>query len=301
MSVVYPQQITVESPWSKLNDIPFLYDYGCVFDFGEDIFIATAGTSSTEREIYTFNLDTKGFSKISGTYSSSIVDPVSCTLGGLGYAIGQKKTEGVGFEVFNPDSLVWRKLPDYPGTQQAIPFIVADDSVIYAGSGRNYLLQNSSYTDTWKYSPKKNRWTNLANIGDVSLASSQIYIDNKILTQVVFYRVYQYNPTANYWNSVLYRKGFIGRSGTVSVVLNGKWYLGCGDNYGVHLSTGYFGGLTNQFMVYDPATNTWSELENEILPIRSMPLYFTAGGYMFVGGSQRTHLYDFYMYDPSKE
>jgi hypothetical protein len=299
-SKVYPEKISVTNSWKRLNDLPFLYDYGCVFDFGEEIYVATAGISSTERDIYTFDINTREFIKTDGTFSSSVVDPVSCTLNGKGYVIGQKTTEGVGFEVFNPDSLTWRKLSDYPGTQQAIPFIVSDDSVVYAGSGRNYLLQNSSYYDTWKYSPKTNKWTKLHDIGNVALTSSQIYINKQILTVSVFKELYQYNASTNYWDRILYNS-FYGKSGHVSVVLNGKWYLGCGDDYGIHRSTGYMSGLTNQFQVYNPTTKQWSELCNEILPARSMPLYFTAGGFLFVGGSQRTHLMDFWMYDPSKE
>jgi len=299
-SVIYPEKFNVNGgPWTRLNDLPFLYDYGCVFDFGEVVYVATAGPSSTEKEIYSFDVVSKGFTKTAGTYSSSIVDPIACTLNGKGYIIGHKATTGVGFELFNPDSLVWRKLPDYPGTQTAEPVIISTDSVIYAGSGRHYNNVNYYYNDMWKYSPVTNKWTNIKNIQYLAMPSNQIYLGGTVYFSTIYNFLYKYDASDNLWVKVSSNTPFYVVGGTVSAILNDKWYVGCGDSHGLHSVVS--SDVTNKFYSYDPGSNVWKASSNGSIPARSMPLYFTASGYMFVGGSQRTHLYDFYMYDPSKE
>jgi N-acetylneuraminic acid mutarotase len=300
-SKVCLDRISVFNAWTQLNDLPFLFDYGCVFDFGEDIYIATAGTNSTDRDIYAFDLATKGFSMVGRTYFSSvIVDPLACTLNGKGYVIGRKSSGGVGFELFDPASMTWSRLPDYPGTQDAVPFIFADDSVVYAGGGRYYdYTTGGQYLDVWKYSPVTKYWTKLANLpDDYSFPSNQIYLNGNVLVMTIN-NLYIYNFSMNSWRYVTV--SFVSRpiAGTVSAVLNGKWYVGCGDKNGLHFSP--IGNENNAFVIYDPTSKSWTDMKSEILPPRAMPMYFTAGGYLFVGGSQRTHLYDFWMYDPSKE
>ena len=65
----------------------------CAFDFGEEAYIVTGGeTAIYEKEMYRFNPCNKGFTRIPGTFRSEILNPVSCTLDGKGYMIGQKST-----------------------------------------------------------------------------------------------------------------------------------------------------------------------------------------------------------------
>ena len=293
---VYSQQYFVNSMiWGRLDDLPFLYDYGCVFDFGEDIYVATADISPTQKALYKFDIDTKGFSKLPVTFSSSIVDPLACTLNGKGYILGQKSTASVGFEVFVPDSMIWRKLPDYPGTKTAVPFIIADDSVIYAGSGRTYN-SGTYYKDFWKYSPKTNKWKQLANIPSLSMPSNQAFINGNLLFATTDKILYKYNPSNNSWTN-FGTTPFSVLGGTASVFLNGEWYICFGDYYGTH--SGLNDGNTNIIYIYNPTTKSWRSINNPPLAARTMPLYFTAGGYLYIGGSQRSHLYDFWEFDPT--
>jgi hypothetical protein len=299
----FPQKYSNDSPWQRLNDLPFLYDYGCAFDFGEDVYVATAGTSSTSRYIYVFDINSKSFNKLPGIFNSDIVDPFSCTLNGKGYIIGQRSTVSVGFELFNPDSLIWRKLPDFPGPKESIPFIVAADSVILAGCGRPYNTINyGDLRDLWKYSPKTNRWTRLADAPSFfcCFPPNQYYKDGILYSTGSFY-TWEYSMASDSWTRT--SGALMGDyGGTVSVELNGKWYLGGGNRDWAHTDGTNLLDFDNaQFYVYRTDTKKWSDLNYEPYIPHTLSMYFTVGGYLFIGGSQRAHTYDFWMYDPSKE
>ena len=315
---VYPFKYTHVGPWRRLDDLPFLYEYACVFDFGEEAYVATAGETGTyEKEIYRFNPSVAGFEKLPVTCLSTVLNPASCTLNGKGYVIGQRSiyNSGIGFEVFNPDSLTWRLLPDYPGTGIVNPCIVADDSVIYAGCGK---IEEPSgfiwYRDFWKYSPATNSWTQLADCPQNVSFSNHIFIDGRLLfagfegTTGPRYLL-EYKPLTNTWNQVEITDENLGYWGLwdfkngakVSVVNNGKWYLGFGDwyqaNYDVYYETTN-PDVNNRFYSFDPSDNSWKTISNVAAPPRTFPMAFSYGGKIYIGGSQVYHYYDFWEYDP---
>jgi N-acetylneuraminic acid mutarotase len=303
-TLTYPLKYSHSGPWLRLNDLPFLYDYACVFDFGEEVYVATAGTSAYNRDVYRFDIDTYGFEKVGNNISSEILNPISCVLDGKGYVIGQRGQSpyGIPFEVFNPDSLTWRSLPPYPGSQGVNPCIVADDSVVYAGCGK--LAATSTYvwyTDFWKYSPKTNTWTRLADFPcPYTFFSNQIFLNGKIYFHSCRYNdaTYEYLPASNTWVKVV--DGVIGSLGArVNTELDGKWYIGFGDWWAYHVN--YYStnpNINNGFYCFDPSTNLWKTIDDVAVSARTFPLSFSAGGYIFIGGSQYTHLYDFWRYDP---
>lgn len=310
-SKVYPDKYILSGPWTRLTDLPFNYDYACVFDFGEEVYVATANTSAYDRSIYHFNLASRQFEQVPGSYVSSIQDPIACTMNGLGYVLGQKGGSlfSIGFEVFNPDSLTWRTLPQYPGTISSNTFLFSGDSVIYAGCGRYAKTWSSNfYKDFWKYSPRTGKWTRLADCPYYSFFYNQVTISGRIYVAshagLGFTRyLLEYLPGSNTWQTLASgdNMDFI-LGARVNVVNNGKWYLGFGDCWAIH--TSYESSdpdINNRFYRYDPETNTWTTLSYPAVSARTFPMAFSAGGYVFIGGSQYTHVKDFWMYDPSKE
>lgn len=314
----YPYKYTHTGPWRRLDDLPFLYEYACVFDFGEEAYVATAGeTGMYEKEIYRFNPSVSGFDRLPVTCLSTVLNPASCTLNGKGYVIGQRSTyhTGIGFEVFNPDSLTWRLLPDYPGTGIVNPCIIADDSVIYAGCGK--IEEPSSfvwYRDFWKYSPATNSWTQLADCPQNVSFSNHVFIDGRLLfvgfvgTTGPRYLL-EYKPLSNTWDQVEITDENLGYWGLwdfkngakVSVVNNGKWYLGFGDWYQANYDSSYERtnpDVNNRFYSFDPSDNSWKTISNVAAPPRTFPLAFSYGGKVYIGGSQVFHYYDFWEYDP---
>ena len=316
---VYPQKYTHTGPWRRLDDLPFLYEYACVFDFGEEAYVVTAGETGTyEKEIYRFNPSVSGFDRLPGSYLSTVLDPSSCTLDGKGYVIGQRSTSytGIGFEVFNPAMLAWSMLPDYPGTGIVNPCIIADDSVIYAGCGKvadpNYF---GWYRDFWKFSPATNSWTQLAECPYNVSFSNHAFIDGRLIFVGFPYNsggpkyLLEYMPLTDSWNQVEITEENLGywglqdfRNGAkVSVINNGEWYLGFGDLYQVNYDNAYDGtnpDVNNRFYSFDPADNSWKTINNVAAPPRTFPLAFSIGGKIYIGGSQIYHYYDFWEYDP---
>ena len=304
-------------PWLRHPDLTFPYEYGCVFDFGEEVYIATGGvTGPYVMQLYRFNPGTRWFNKLPGTWQTSIRNPVSCTLNGKGYIIGFKATfDPVGFEVFNPDSLKWRELPDYPGTKHANLCLVADDSVIYAGCGKNMDFNIYEwYKDFWKYSPATGRWTRLADSPMSISFTNHVFIDGRLLFlgfQGVSGARYllEYLPQTDTWIQEEITEEDLGYWGLsdikngarVSLVSGGKWYLGFGDWYqsfepGAYSNTSP--DVNNRFYSFDPANNTWTTLSNVAAPPRTFALSFTSDGKIFIAGSQVLRYNDFWEYDP---
>ncbi len=308
-----PVKYTHNGPWLRINDLPFLYDYGCAFDFGEEAYVITGGESVVySKEIYRFDPSNKGFAKVPGNFYSSILNPISCTLEGKGYMIGQKSNDfaGVGFEVFNPDSATLRRLPDYPGTKTVNPCIIADDSVIYAGCGKMTIFYDHIwYRDFWKYSPATNKWTRLADCPYYVSFSNQVFIDGRIifLGHLGLYYLLEYHPLTNTWSYIemnesefnyYFLVGFK-YGARVSVENAGKWYVGFGDWYQTNLDYGVTNpGINNRFYTFNPADNSWVTINNVAAPPRTFAFSFSIEGKIYIGGHQIYRWYDFWEYDP---
>lgn len=287
-TITYPDKFTVSgSPWKRLTNLPFLYTgSGCTFDFGDRVLISTSGSSSTERVVYEFDNNTLGFNQIPGSFQSSITIPYTAILKGKGYVLGSTNDRKVALEVFNPDSLTWRRLKDFPGDWVTTPVFLADDSVLYAGPGA-YREWNSTnfFRDFWKYSPTTNRWTRLRDFISVTESTNCMFIENKIVLYDGYLREYQ--PSSNSWITLSHQSLGKTYADRVSLVLNNLWYIG-------------FGG-DNSLFKYDPVTDSATEILYAAPFKRSRALAFSSGGYLFIGGDPATSSYDFWMYDPSKE
>lgn len=87
--------------------------------------------------------------------------------------------------------------------------------------------------------------------------------------------------------------------GRVSLIDDGKWYIGFGD-WRLSFDPGYSAlpNLNNRFYCFDPVTNTWKTISNVVSPPRTFALSFTSGGKIYIGGSQVLSYYDFWEYDP---
>lgn len=308
-----PVKYTHSGAWRQLADLPFLYDYGCAFDFGEEAYVITGGEGDTyDKEVYHFDPSTKGFVRIPGTFRSDILNPISCTLGAKGYMIGQKSISwtGIGFEVFDPDNMTVIKLPDYPGTRIVNPSIIADDSVIYAGCGKIATSgYHTWYYDFWKYSPATNKWTRLADCPYNVSFSNQVYINGRLifLGDMGLKYLLEYHPETNTWSQTELKEGeydywlLLGfkYGARVSVVNGGKWYIGFGDWYQSHEDYGVTNpDINNRFYIFDPADNSWETINNVASPPRTFALSFSIGGKIYIGGHQIYEWYDFWEYDP---
>jgi hypothetical protein len=301
-SVVWPQNYMLNGPWKKLDDLPFLYSNGCVFDMGEEAFVVTAESSPDQRTVYRFDAATETFIRHPGTYITHIECLSTASIGRKGYVIGNRTDEPqIGLEVFNPDSLTWKSLPDYPGSFGEAPWIVADDSVLYAGSGKT-VSGTSTYINNefWKYSPTTGRWTRLSDSWfSGSLPGRQAYINGKIYAALN--AIYSYDPSLNTWEYVSYVEDEAMYNYGLSVVLNEKWYTGYGDFYDYHYASPEYHQYNTAMMIFDPVTSTWSNVEYPGMSPRSRMISFTIGDVLYSGGDQNYNLYDFYKWDPLNE
>lgn len=301
-SVVWPQLFSLESAWEKLDDLSFLYNYGCTFDLGELVYVATAESSPSIKSVFKFDTATETFIKLPGTFVSQVEDPVGTGLGGKCYLIGNKQVSSeIGFEVFIPDSLTWRAFPDYPGSIGITPWVIADDSVIYASGGMIDDGTSMSYNeDFWKYSPKTGKWSRLANLMYGSKSGRQACLNGSIYAISPNDLVSTYDASSDSWRwtggyAPYESKYYNG----ISAVLDGKWYMGYGGWVLQHSGDASYQSYQKAMSAFDPLTETWSEVPYPGMPERSRAVSFTIGNILFTGGDQNLHLYDFYKYNPS--
>lgn len=317
----YPFAYTHSGPWQRLADLPFLYLFGCVFDFGEEVYIASGNGDIAyfTRELYRFDPDILGFSKLPGIWETGISCPISCTLDGKGYIIGLKENGGaIGFEVFDPDYVTWQTLPDFPGLGMANVCLIADDSVLYAGSGFRWgTTDDIWFSQFWKYSPKSNSWTRIADSPYYISFTNHIYIDGRLLflgfddfSDKRY--LLEYLPLTDTWMQKEISEEDLGYWGLhdiklgarVSLISDGKWYLGFGDMLQTFDWGNYYykpSGVTNRFYCFDPAYNTWTTISNVAAPPRTFAISFTSNGKIYIGGSQAYKYYDFWVYDPEPD
>lgn len=108
--------------------------------------------------------------------------------------------------------------------------------------------------------------------------------------------LWRYDPATNAWAQMA--TGLNGRYNHASAVLNGKLYVQGGYGWG---ASGGGSGILDDLMVYDPATDTWTQLQKAPLACRDHSLVamggklYLYGGYATAGGHRAT----LYVYDPS--
>jgi len=304
-ALVYPSKFVVsEAAWTRLNDLPFIYDCGWVMDFGDDVFVFTKASSNTEKSLYRFNNNTLGFDKLDGVYNSQIIQGYASVIKNKAYIVGQASSGGdILLEEFDTISKKLSSLSSFPGEKAFIPMIIADDSVLYIGGGESTYPYYVYFTyQFWKYSLATGKWTRLQNVPYNIRAGNQYCSNNRIYCLADDRFVYEYKPLSNSWEMITGSSSPLNPyGGTANFSINDKWYIGFGSWFGLDFYDYSYESMSNGFAKWDPLMNKWTSIEYVPITARGMPLSFSAGKYGFIGGSQTTTRVDFYLYDPSKE
>lgn len=152
----------------------------------------------------------------------------------------------------------WKQINSgFPGVARnaAIGFTI--DDVTYVGLG--FDGNGERLSDFWAYNPSQGYWDNLGRLASDS--------------------------NARFPGSA--------RNGAVAFALNGKGYVGLGDNDQDYLA---------DFYEYNPATRSWRKLADFPGGARRGAVAFTVGNKAYVGtGYNDNYLVDFWSYDPTTD
>ena len=149
---------------------------------------------------------------------------------------------GLGFtnEVWKYNTLndSWLRIKDFPGVHRAVAIACADSAHIYFGTG----YKTMSLNDWWEYEPSTDSWTQKKPMPDSGRGNAVAFtINNRYFVATgrhfggdltgghVKSDIMEYDPQRNVW----YNRGDLpasGRENAMVFVLNGKGYIGLGEN-----------------------------------------------------------------------
>lgn len=272
------------SAWSRLPDLGFVNN-SFTMDYGNEVYV-TAYDNYQTVNLFRFNPTGPDFSP-AGSFSNSMYffgRPV--IKGDKVYMLGHTYYEAQ-FLVFDRSTKTLSKISNTPSAAMLQANLIDGDTVLYAGGGNSSNYSDDLKKEFWKYSLKTEIWTRLNDMPFFSVSSNCFTINGRHFALATDKKLWEYNPSADSWISRSVYPG-TGYRGLMNVVCNGKAYLGHGT-YG-----------DNELYSYDPVTDAWSPLHDELPVHRAFPFAFQSGGKIYFGGgdSNRT---DFWMYDPSKE
>jgi len=141
------------------------------------------------------------------------------------------------FWKYDTNRNTWTRLKNLPG-DRAGALICADSMHIYYGTGYN----TGNYNDWWEYFPTTDSWTQRTSMPDNGRVNGvSVNINNRFFVSTgrhwggnltgghLIADIVEYDVTRNSW----YERGNIpdgGRENAVSFVINGKGYIGQGEN-----------------------------------------------------------------------
>ncbi|MDO1449657.1 kelch repeat-containing protein [Rhodocytophaga aerolata] len=191
----------------------------CDHVYYRDLWAYTPQTNSWEK-VVTFDI---------GEFDSS--------LGGTAFVIGNKayiqnRNNLWEFDPFTNTLTPKKNLPDI--LHYAVSFAIGDKG--YIGTGFN----GSSHKELYEYNPTTDQWTQKASLGGgarygaVGFALNGLGyigggIEGEYTNQGTYKDFWQYNPSADSWKKVEDYSGE-GKFEAIADVVNGKAYVGTGDN-----------------------------------------------------------------------
>ena len=195
---------------------------------------------------------------------------------------------------FDPIANTWSTLPPFPGNQcrGAVAFLL--DDLIFVGTGQTTAGFTS---DFYAYDITNNQW--LSGVppfpGSPRTSAVAFSIDDKAYvgtggTGCGTTDFYEYKLSSNTWVQRA-NVGTLIRQEAVGFAVNGKGYIGTGDN--CSSGTNY-----KDMWEYDPATDTWTEIDEFAGSARRYLSSFVIGNKAFCGlGTSGVNYADLWEFD----
>ena len=184
--------------------------------------------------------------------------------------------------VYNPSNGKWNQLASLPDTgRYACAGFVIGDSVFYIGTG-SFNSSTQFISGFYKYSPKTNTWTKVADFGGgprdctYSFQINNVgYVGGGGVNDFDYINdLWAYYPDSDKW---VQKENLPNEfcNASASFALNGYGYV----ISGINVNRNY----TNQMAVYNPVKDTWSVQTNSPFAPRCLAASFVVGNNGFFG------------------
>jgi hypothetical protein len=272
------------SPWKRLPDLPF-QNNSFTMDFGDEVFVA-APVAGQVLTLYKFVPGTGTFVSAGQLNTSMYFFERPVVKGDKAYMLAFTY-EASQFLIFDRNTKSFTAVTAPPGRLSTHISMMDGDSVLYAGGGLWKTYSGYYINEFWKYVPAAQTWTRLNDLPFNCMGSNFFTVDGRNFAISTDKKIWEYFPVSDTWSTVSVYPG-PGAYNMMMVVCNGRVYLGHGA-YG-----------NNQIFSWDPALNSWDEIENELPYDRASPVDFEYEGKIYFGGGIDWRV-DFWRYDPAKE
>ena len=201
------------------------------------------------------------------------------------------------FWEYNNTTDTWVQMASFPGIAKNDLFCAVVDSSLYVTEGFASTIFNK---DTYKYSPKTNTWTRLADCPVRRSSTAGFSIGSDIYVGSGYYTAnykdfYCYHTPTNTWS----RKADLPEARILSkgISINGKGYIMLGRYWNGSLDGGK---LLKDVVEYDPTSNKWTRCGDFPGGARQNMVAFTINGKGYiVGGEDDTERKsDVWMFEP---
>ncbi len=199
---------------------------------------------------------------------------------GTGYA--GEGADAIDFWEYNSAIDEWTKKADDIGTIGrfgAATFIINGKG--YLGTGDWGYVTNQF----WEYNPALNSWTEITPFGGAArkeavgfAINGKGYVGTGVDNNGNYTKdFWEYNPLTYAWTKMADFPG-VARSAAVGFAIGNKGYIGTG---GINNGTNWT--FFSDFWEYNPATNTWRQIESFGGGVRFRPVAFVIGNKAYVG------------------
>jgi len=187
------------------------------------------------------------------------------------------------FWEYNNTTDTWVQMASFPGIAKNDLFCAVVDSSLYVTEGFASTIFNK---DTYKYSPKTNTWTRLADCPVRRSSTAGFSIGSDIYVGSGYYTAnykdfYCYHTPTNTWS----RKADLPEARILSkgISINGKGYIMLGRYWNGSLDGGK---LLKDVVEYDPTSNTWTRCGDFPGGARQNMVAFTINGKGYIVGGE---------------
>ncbi len=194
----------------------------------------------------------------------------------------------------------WYQKATFEGSARSASSIFAINDKVYVSLG----VDSGGYKrSVWEYDATTDSWDQKTSLGGVTgsglgrnvamsfATGGKGYIVGGQGANPYFDDTWEYDPIADTWTQ---KQSFTagGRRAGVAVAINGKGYVGLGQDA--------TNALKKDWWEYNPIANTWTAKANFAGTPRRLAAAFTIGTKVYVGtGDDGTFKNDFYEYDPA--
>ncbi len=242
-----------------------------------------------------------------GDYWLKVADfPGGGRIGAVAFTLNGKAYVGTGYNgkerlndfwEYDPATNVWTRKADFAGSGRygAIAFSIGAKG--YLGTG----YDGSETRDFWIYDPSLDKWTQTVSVGGskrkdaaVFTMDGKAYVCTGISNGVYQTDLWMFDPVAVTWTqkaAINYDDSWtIIRRYAVAFTLNGKGYVGLGENSGVR----------TDIWEYDPVLDTWNDKTAFEASARQEAVSFVVNNRAFAGLGRSASYYftDIYEFRP---